>query len=173
MFSDRTIKSLLTLGTFSIVPQPDLESKAIQPASVEFCLGRKFVKYEYDGKTKYNVEPGERLSVEPGDCFLARTKETLDLPDNIIGRVEGKSTWGRRFMIVHVTAGFIDPGFCGTITLEIVNLSPRTIMLTPGEPICQVSFDWLDQSAARPYGHPGLQSHYKNQIDPTPAHDDW
>lgn len=173
MFSDRTISSLLSLGKFSIDPMPDLQSKAIQPASVEFHLAERFIKHKDVGTSDFVVSPGEALAVEPGDCYLACTKEELTLPDNMVARVEGKSTWGRRFLLVHATAGFIDPGFRGTITLELSNIGPRPLLLTPGVPICQVSFDWLDQPAARPYGHPELSSHYQRQIDPTPSHDDW
>ena len=94
-------------------------------------------------------------------------KDKDELPDDIVARIEGKSSLGRLGLIVHATAGFVDPGFSGTLTLEITNLTRVPIVLWPGKPIAQLSFMALDQAAERPYGHPDLGSHYHGQVEAT------
>ena len=105
--------------------------------------------------------------IHPGEFVLGRTLEWVELPDDVVSRIEGKSSVGRLGLIVHATAGFIDPGFNGTLTLEITNLTRIPIKLYPGLPIAQLSFMALDQPAERPYGHPDLGSHYQGQVDAT------
>jgi deoxycytidine triphosphate deaminase len=100
--------------------------------------------------------------LEAGRHTLACTAEYIGITSSLAGRVDGKSSWARKGLLVH-TAGFIDPGFRGQITLELKNLGHKPIMLRRLNPICQVSFDWLDAPARRPYGHPGLKSHYQGQ----------
>lgn len=175
MFSDTTIRSAINNGLINIKGRPeDFKDKAYQPASVELHLGNDFIFRNPDNDFHLDVSENgyESVVLWPGDCVLARTSEELTLPNNIIARVEGKSTWGRHFLLVHATAGFVDPGFSGSITLELVNLSKKTIHIPIGAAICQVSFDWLEISADRPYGHPELNSHYQGQIDPTLPHDE-
>jgi hypothetical protein len=84
-----------------------------------------------------------------------------------VARIEGKSSFGRLGLIVHATAGFVDPGFAGTLTLEITNLTRVPIVLWPGKPIAQLSLMALDRPAEKPYGHPDLGSHYHGQLDAT------
>jgi dCTP deaminase len=93
--------------------------------------------------------------------------EWVELPDDLVARIEGKSSLGRLGLIVHATAGFVDPGWKGTLTLEITNLTRVPIVLWPGKPIAQLSLMTLDRPAERPYGHPELGSHYHGQVDAT------
>lgn len=129
-----------------------------------------------DGNTLYTLPRKIREDVIQEDIILApfvpvlaHTRETLTLPRFLIARIEGKSTLARRFLIVHTTAGFIDPGFSGQITLELMNLSGENMTLEPGMLICQVSFDMLDAEPLRAYGEEGLASKYQGQVGPTPA----
>jgi dCTP deaminase len=113
------------------------------------------------------VGPEESFVIHPGEFVLGRTEEWVELPDDLVARIEGKSSLGRLGLIVHATAGFVDPGFKGTLTLEITNLTRVPIVLWPGKPIAQLSFMTLDRPAERPYGHPDLGSHYAGQVDAT------
>lgn len=112
------------------------------------------------------VGPGELFVLGPGECALASTAETVRIGDDLVGRVEGKSSVGRLFLLVHTTAGFIDPGFHGKITLELVNLAPIPIRLHPGMKIGQLALQRLGTPAARPYGSAELQSRYQWQTYP-------
>ena len=108
-------------------------------------------------------EPDESFVIHPGEFCLGRTLEWVELPDDIVARIEGKSSLGRLGLIVHATAGFCDPGWRGTLTLELNNLTRVPIKLYPGLKIAQLSFMSLDAPALRPYGSPGLGSHYQGQ----------
>src|SRR6267143_1460480 len=110
------------------------------------------------------MEPGARSA---GECRLGRTQEWIELPDDIVARIEGKSSIGRLGLIVHATAGFCDPGWKGTLTLELANLTRVPIKLYPGLPIAQLSFMTLDAPALRPYGDATLGSHYQGQVAAT------
>ena len=101
--------------------------------------------------------------IHPGEFCLGRTLEWVELPDDIVARIEGKSSLGRLGLIVHATAGFCDPGWKGTLTLELNNLTRVPIILYPGLEIAQLSFMTLDRPAPRPYGSPELGSHYQGQ----------
>lgn len=119
-------------------------------------------------KRAYEVWPLETVVVnsfrlEPGDFILGSTFETVSVPEDMVARVEGKSSLGRLGLLIHATAGFIDPGFKGTITLEICNLNDRAIILRPGLAICQISYTKLTSPATEPYGHPKLNSKYQGQ----------
>ena len=105
--------------------------------------------------------------IQPGAFILGSTIEAVRLPTNLVARVEGKSSLGRLGLIVHATAGYIDPGFEGTITLEISNLSKFPITLYAGMPIAQISFSKMSGAAARPYGSKSLNSKYQYQNGPT------
>ena len=100
--------------------------------------------------------------LEPDEFILAHTEETLTLPNDIAGKFEGKSSLGRLGLMTHITAGFIDPGFCGNLTLEIKNAGPHEIVLADGALIGQVAFYRLEFPAQRPYGSEGLDSKYQN-----------
>lgn len=169
MLSDGTIRRLLDACVIGITPEP--LPYMIQPASVDLCLGTSFVTIGRRGKRKTLVLPSTEthFPLPPGACVLATTLERITLPSHIMARVEGKSSWGRRFLMVHSTAGFIDPGFDGDITLELKNLSRQILRLPVYEPIAQISFDYLDQPAQRPYGTEGLRSKYQGQIGATEA----
>jgi len=116
-----------------------------------------------------SVKIKDRYELIPGACVLGSTVETVHCPTNAAARVEGKSSLGRLFLAVHVTAGFIDPGFNGQVTLEIVNHGPWTVVLWTGMPIAQINFSTLLYTCDRPYGSPVLDSHYQGQRGPTAA----
>ncbi len=159
ILSDRGILSRLSDGEIEITPNP--AEQAIQPASVDLTLGDEF-RWP-DGR---EIAPGAdgTVWINPGDFFLGTTVERVSVPADLVARVEGKSSLGRMGILVHATAGFIDPGFMGQITLEFTNLSTRPFQFNSGMYICQISFEELDQPAARPYGHPGLKSSYQGQV---------
>jgi dCTP deaminase len=172
MLSDGSIQDLVRGGIIGI--NPPLAPEAYQPASVDLRLGRSFILFGPNG-------PGEPVEIDnpkigifglaAGACVLGCTLEEIHVPDNLVARVEGKSTWGRRFLQIHSTAGFIDPGFRGQITLELHNLSPGPLFLPLEQPIAQISFQLLDAPARRPYGSSGLGSRYQGQTGATAARD--
>jgi dCTP deaminase len=152
----------------------------VQPASVDLKLGSSFrVFHNHKIQTIDLAEPPSGLTehvevgddepfvIHPGEFVLGRTEERVEIPDDVVARIEGKSSLGRLGLIVHATAGFVDPGFTGTLTLEITNFNSVPIVLRPGLPIAQLSFMALDRAAERPYGHPDLGSHYHGQVDAT------
>ncbi len=169
MLCDNSILGLCERGQIGIDPLPP--EWAFQPASVDLTLGGQFRRLNAKptgGYQELNLLPGDEIWLDPNECVLACTVERITLPDYLVARVEGKSTWGRHFLMVHSTAGFIDPGFHGQITLELKNLSPFPLRLPVGCFIAQISFSWLDSPATRPYGSPGLGSHYQGQTGATP-----
>jgi len=107
--------------------------------------------------------------LNPHEFLLGHTLETVSIPSNILCTISGKSSLGRLGLCVHATAGFIDPGFKGQITLELFNMSSVPIKLTSGMLIAQLSFQYLDLPAEKPYGHPDLKSHYQGQTGATPS----
>ena len=148
----------------------------MQPASVDLRLGDSFrvfhnhrmaaidLRHPPENLTEEVIVPeGESFVIHPGEFCLGRTLEWVELPDDIVARIEGKSSLGRLGLIVHATAGFCDPGWKGTLTLELNNLTRVPIKLYPGLEIAQLSFMTLDRPAARPYGSPELGSHYQGQ----------
>lgn len=176
MLCDRSIIKHIRAGDIVIDPQPP--HNAIQPASVDVMLGARFIEVLNVGDSQFfsadlPLSPPapdlgfltETFCIMPGQCVLASTRERIKVPDFMVARVEGKSTWGRRFLQVHSTAGFIDPGFFGRITLELKNQSPAPLILPVGGAIAQISFDLLDAACDRPYGSDGLFSHYQGQDD--------
>lgn len=175
-----------SLGTSLIDPfDPD----RVQPASYDLTLGSEaLVPTEPSGGYYNNLDrqwidfgnkekpadlfkryeiPEHGYSLGPGKCLLASTVETLHIPDALVGRIEGKSSLGRVFLTSHVTDGFLDPGFHGQVTLELVNHGPFVLVLRAGMRIAQVSFSRLTAPCERPYGSPGLGSHYQGQKGPT------
>jgi dCTP deaminase len=112
----------------------------------------------------------------PAGCFLlGHTIQYVEVPSQLSCQLTGKSSLARLGLIIHTTAGWIDPGFCGQITLELCNVSDEKITLHTGDPIGQLVFQWLDRPATRPYGSPGLGSHYQGQRGTTPSYlsDPW
>jgi dCTP deaminase len=177
VLSDATIVALVAEGRIKIDPW---DPALVQPASVDLRLGDSFRVFHNHkitaidlrdpprGLTEQVSPPdGEPFVIHPGEFCLGRTLEHVELPDDIVARIEGKSSLGRLGLIVHATAGFCDPGWHGTLTLELNNLTRVPIKLYPGLPIAQLSFMTLDAPARRPYGHAELGSHYQGQVEAT------
>lgn len=137
----------------------------LQPASYDLTLEEVL---GIDGKLPVGQWLLHGYTLQPGEFVLASTCEKVSLPSNIVGRLEGKSSLARKGLIIH-TAGFIDPGFRGNITLEITNLGQEPFLLLPAMRIAQIAFQLLDKPAMRPYGHPELGSHYQSQVGATPS----
>lgn len=163
ILSDASIRKQMRLRRIVIDPEP--QDWQLQPASVDLTLAGDFMYPFEDDKHLHQ----DYFHIGPGECVLGTTVERLAVPTDLVARVEGKSSWGRRFIQVHSTAGFIDPGFQGQITLELTNLADVTQSLPVGSAIAQVSFQWVDQPVERPYGTPALSSHYQNQKGVTPS----
>lgn len=174
MLSDRDIARELAAGTLLLDPH---DPAAVQPASVDVHLGATFATlYRPTGRPldprepvqmrEHVVPPGEPYVLTPGGFALGATVEVVGLPAHIAGRYEGKSSIARLGVATHVTAGFIDPGFTGSITLELANHSGHSVLLWPGMAIGQVSLTYLNAPAARPYGAE-RGSHYQGQRGPT------
>jgi dCTP deaminase len=177
VLSDGTIRELVDAGRITIDPW---DPSMVQPASVDVRLGNSFRVFHNhqiqaidladppSGLTEHvHVDDNETFVLHPGEFVLGRTIEVVAIPDDIVCRIEGKSSIGRLGLIVHATAGFVDPGFSGSLTLEITNFNSVPIVLRPGLPVAQLSFMALDKAAQRPYGHPDLGSHYHGQVDAT------
>jgi dCTP deaminase len=173
VLSDGTIRELVDSGRIRIEPW---DVSMVQPASIDLRLGDSFrvfhnhrasaidLRNPPDNLTEEVVVPeGEPFVIHPGEFCLGRTLEWVKIPNDIVARIEGKSSLGRLGLIVHATAGFCDPGFEGTLTLELNNLTRVPIKLYPNLPIAQLSFMTLDRPALAPYGSPGLGSHYQGQ----------
>lgn len=166
MLSSTTLTRLLDSGVLTITP---LSASAIQPASVEMHLHRDVVR-DVGLPTEYRDDKiTNSILLKPGEFALARTTETVGIPAHLVARVEGKSSWARRGLLVHITAGFIDPGFYGTITLEFCNLAARPLVLPVGCAIAQLSILELDTPPIVPYGGESLGSHYQHQNATTTA----
>lgn len=145
----------------------------VQPSSIDLTLANEWRVYPaleaqpIDIDCAKEVETIKLVSdqyvLEPHALALFSTAEYVEIPTTLCARVEGKSSIGRLGLLIHCTAGFIDPGFKGKITLEMVNLNNRPIILRAGKPICQLSFFGLTAPPEKPYGHPDLGSHYQDQ----------
>jgi dCTP deaminase len=177
VLSDGTIRRLVDEGRIVIDPW---EPARVQPASVDLLLGDSFRVFHNHRVTAIDlrdpprnlteevvVEADDPFAIHPGEFVLGRTKEYVELPDDVVARIEGKSSLGRLGLIVHATAGFVDPGFRGSLTLEITNLTRVPIKLYAGLPIAQLSFMALDAPAEHPYGSEALGSHYQGQVAAT------
>jgi dCTP deaminase len=150
---------IAALGEALITPFDPL---AVEPASVDLRLSNEFMVPDTANLRCVDLNDPEdfmrfvRVGEEgyvlhPGEFILGVTMETVTLSSTIVGKIEGKSSLGRLGLMVHVTAGFIDPGFCGPVTLEMKNLLNVPIVLRPGKKICQIAFAWLNSAAQRPY----------------------
>ena len=177
VLSDGTIMRLVREGRIRIEPW---DESLVQPASVDLRLGDSFRVFHNHRASAIDLRqppgnlteevvigPDEPFVIHPGEFCLARTQEWIELPDDVVARIEGKSSLGRLGLIVHATAGFCDPGWKGTLTLEFNNLTRVPIRLYAGLPIAQLSFMMLDAPALRPYGHEELGSHYQGQVGAT------
>jgi dCTP deaminase len=154
----------------------------IQPSSIDLHLGRWFhvfrnSRYPYIDPAveqrglmdMVEATPGEPFVLHPGEFALGATVERVGLPRDIVARLEGKSSLGRLGLLIHSTAGYIDPGWDGTLTLELSNVANLPIVLSPGMAIGQISFMRMTTPVDRPYGSPGLGSKYQGQVEPTPS----
>jgi dCTP deaminase len=179
IFSDRTIKESVDAGRIVIDPY---DEAMVQPSSVDLRCApvfRVFENHRYplidpkadqpDLTTPVEAVDGEPFILHPGEFVLGATLEVIGLADDIVARLEGKSSLGRLGLLIHSTAGFIDPGFEGQVTLELSNVSNLPIAIYPGMRIGQVSFYQLSTPADRPYGSPGTGSKYQGQTGPTPS----
>ena len=177
VLSDATIRELIDSGRIVIDP---FDPSMIQPASVDIRLGNSFRVFHNhriqsidlgnpprDLTEHVEIADDGEFVIHPGEFVLGRTHEWVEIPEDVVCRIEGKSSIGRLGLVVHATAGFVDPGFKGTLTLEIANFNSVPIVLRPGLFICQLSFMALDRPAERPYGHPELGSHYHGQREAT------
>ena len=179
VLSDRSIKAELAAGRIAVEP---CDVNDIQPSSIDLHLGSRFrvfrnSRYPYiDPMVEQRglmemveATSGEPFVLHPGEFALGATTERVRLPHDIVARLEGKSSLGRLGLLIHSTAGYVDPGWDGTLTLELSNVANLPIVLTPGMPIGQISFMQMSTPVDRPYGSPGLGSKYQGQIEPTPS----
>lgn len=177
VLNDRKIKEQLYKKNIRITPFP--YNVQFQPASVDLRLDNTYLTFKntttpvIDTKKEqfytesHTFSDKNPLIMQPNDFILAQTVEKVKLPNNILGRVEGRSSLGRLGIVIHVTAGFIDPGFEGNITLEISNIGNIPVILYPNQRICQIVFEELSGNASRPYGSAGNK--YQGQSVPTPS----
>ena len=177
LLSDRDIRTEINAGRVKVEP---FEEKMVQPSSVDVRLDRFFRVFE---NHKYeSIDPSieqaeltrevavasdEFFILHPGEFVLASTYEVVTLPDDIAGRLEGKSSLGRLGLLTHSTAGFIDPGFSGHITLELSNVANLPVKLFPGMKIGQLCLIKLSSPAEHPYGSALYGSRYQGQRGPT------
>lgn len=179
ILSDRTIREELARGRIVI---DGLDESCIQPSSVDLHLDRYFrlfrnhsirvidVREAQEDLTELvEVEGEHALVLHPGEFVLGSTSEVVGIPDDLVGRLEGKSSLGRLGLLIHSTAGFVDPGFTGHITLELSNVANLPITLYPGMKIGQISFLTMTTPADQPYGSGVLGSKYQGQRGPTPS----
>jgi dCTP deaminase len=179
LLSDRDIRAELKSGQLGIDP---FEDELVQPSSVDVRLDNLFRVFNNTRYTHIDpsvrqddlttlVEPkeGEPFVLHPGEFVLGSTLERCTLPDNLAGRLEGKSSLGRLGLLTHSTAGFIDPGFTGHITLELSNVANLPITLWPGMKIGQLCLLRLTSPAEHPYGSSKAGSKYQGQRGPTPS----
>ena len=177
LLSDRDIRAELDSGPVGLDP---LDPAMVQPASVDVRLDRFFrlfdnhryahidPRQEQDELTRLvEVDPDEAFILHPGAFVLGSTYEQVTLPDDLAARLEGKSSLGRLGLLTHSTAGFIDPGFSGHVTLELSNVATLPITLWPGMKIGQLCFFRLSSAAQSPYGTGANQNRYQGQRGPT------
>ena len=179
ILSDRSIREALGAGRIVIDP---LDEGAVQPSSVDLRLGRSFrvfrnhtlghidVKQDLSELTTLvEADADDPFILHPGEFVLGATLERVALPDDLVARLEGKSSLGRLGLLIHSTAGFVDPGFDGQLTLELSNVANLPITLYPGMRIGQISFQSMTTAADTPYGSSGLGSKYHGQRGPVPS----
>lgn len=179
ILSDASILERLRDGSLAIDPLDDLELQ-VQPASVDLRLGEIVTVPHHVERARHypgGLWTGYLADDEPWDGWrlhshaftIACTLERVRIPPDLVGVVDGRSTYGRLGLAVHVTAGYIDPGFEGQITLELVNHSHEHIHLKRGDRIAQLRLHTMTQPSARPYGHPSRGSKYQGQLGATPS----
>ena len=179
ILSDRTLRQQIADGRIVIEPFDD---HSVQPSSIDVRISNLFrvfrnytarvidVKHDMTTLTEpIEIAPEGVFMLHPGEFVLGSTLERIGVPDDLVGRIEGKSSLGRLGLIIHSTAGFIDAGFDGHITLELTNIATLPITLYPGMKIGQVSFMQMTTPADQPYGKGAAGSKYQGQRGPTPS----
>ncbi len=179
ILSDKDLRKYLDEG--KIVIDPIIDEEQIQPSSIDMRLGDEFKVFKVISKPYIDpkdpediasymesmvVEENDAFIIHPNEFALATTYEYVKVPEDLVARVEGRSSMGRLGVTMHVTAGFIDPGFEGKITLEISNIGSMPVALYPGQRVCQIVFETMTSPAERPYGHPDRKSKYMGQKSP-------
>jgi len=179
ILSDRSIRDALTAKRIVVEP---LDDRDVQPSSVDLRLDRYFRVFRNDTTPFIDPkEPQEDLTeivemsennafiLHPGEFVLGSTVERVVLPDDLVARLEGKSSLGRLGLLIHSTAGFVDAGWDGHLTLELSNVANLPIALYPGMKIGQISFFEMTTAAEHPYGSKEKGSKYQGQRGPTPS----
>ncbi len=179
LLSDRDIRSSVDAGDIRLDPW---DPAMVQPSSVDVRLDKYFRVFENHRYPSIDpsieqpeltrlieVDGGEAFVLHPGEFVLASTYETVTLGSAVAARLEGKSSLGRLGLLTHSTAGFIDPGFSGHVTLELSNMATLPVKLWPGMKIGQLCFFELTSPAEHPYGSPQYSSRYQGQRGPTPS----
>lgn len=177
VLSDRTIKELIKQGRIRVEP---LRMTDIQPASIDVHLDRKvlvfrnsrrpFIDVRQDNSDLMDMvvlENDKPFILHPGEFILGSTLESIGIPEDLVARLEGKSSLGRLGLLIHSTAGYVDPGWKGHLTLELSNVANLPITLYHGMKIGQISFLQLTTPVDNPYGSSALGSKYQNQTEPT------
>lgn len=157
--------SILNDGTISFYGTDLIEPfrpERVQPASYDLALGDEFIVFDEHEDTVIDladvqdnaarkVKKPDKFVLHPGEFVLGVTEEIVRIPSDLVARLEGKSSIGRIGLLIHVTAGFVDPGWDGRLTLEIYNVRRKPIILRPGKPFCQISFQRMETAAEKPY----------------------
>jgi dCTP deaminase len=177
ILSDRTIREEIAVGRIVIDPY---DERCVQPSSIDLHVDSQFrvfannrypfidVKQEQPDLTELvETKPDEPFILHPGEFVLGSTLERVALPNDLVARLEGKSSLGRLGLLIHSTAGYVDPGWDGYLTLELSNVANLPITLYPGMKIGQISFFKLTTEAETPYGAAGNK--YQGQRGPTPS----
>lgn len=177
ILSDRSIKEAIAAGRIVLDPY---DEAMVQPSSIDLRCDTQFRVFENhkyalidpkapqeDLTKQVEASPDHPFILHPGEFVLGATAEVIGLADDIVARLEGKSSLGRLGLLIHSTAGFIDPGFQGQVTLELSNVANLPIAIYPGMKIGQVSFYELSTAAENPYGSAGAGSKYQGQRGPT------
>ena len=179
ILSDRDLRAQLESGRLVVEP---LGPNAIQPSSIDLRVGNQFrvfantrypyidVRREMEDLTELvEAKADEPFILHPGEFVLGTTLERVSIPEDLVARLEGKSSLGRLGLLIHSTAGFVDPGFRGYLTLELSNVANLPITLYPGMKIGQISLFQMSSPAEKPYGAVALASKYLDQVGPTPS----
>ena len=179
VLSDRSIRTEIEAGRITIDPY---DAALVQPSSIDVRVDRRFrvfhnarypfidVRQPMDGLTELvEVEGGEPFILHPNEFVLGQTLERVSLPDDLVARLEGKSSLGRLGLLIHSTAGFVDAGFEGNLTLELSNVANLPITIYEGMPIGQISFMRMDGPVEHAYGSGETGSKYQGQAEPTPS----
>jgi len=179
ILSDRSIRAAIEEGRVVLDP---FDPAMVQPSSIDVRVDRYFRVFENhryalidpkhpqdDLTTEVDTDVDQPFILHPGEFVLGSTLEVVGLGDDVVARLEGKSSLGRLGLLIHSTAGFIDPGFTGQVTLELSNVANLPIAIYPGMKIGQVSFYQMSTPAQHPYGSPEAGSKYQGQAGPTPS----